>query len=85
MHRVPGTLAGRVMQARWHGGAYLGKRQESNESYVSVSGGGVVKARDFREVAESSAWDPEVLKEICGTPYHPPSALPPQVHGDDEE
>ena len=62
MHRVPGPLAGGVMQTRWHGGVYLGKRQESNESYVSVDGGGVVKARDFREVPESSAWDPELIQ-----------------------
>ena len=61
MHRVPGTMAGGLMQARFHHGVYLGRRLESNEIIVSISDGSVVKARDFKEVPDGMAWDPELL------------------------
>ena len=52
------------MQARWCSGVYLGRRLESNEILVTAPEGKVVKARDFKEVPDNVAWDPELLKEI---------------------
>ena len=57
LHRVPGKLIGGLMQARFHGGVYVGRRFETSEVLVSMSDGSIVKARDFREVPDASAWD----------------------------
>ena len=64
---------------------YLGRRLESNEVYVSIANGRVVKARDFREVPDSMACDPELFKRLVGTSYDYTGTLPTQMPGDDEE
>ena len=74
LHRVPGKLTGGVMQARFYGGVYVGKRLESNESLVSGPDGGVVKVRDYRDVSDEIAFDSELLKNICGT-HRPPTHI----------
>ena len=68
-HRVPGTLAGGLMQPRWQCGIFLGRRLESNEIFVSISDGSVVRARDFKEVPDNMAWDPELVKQLKGTSF----------------
>ena len=73
------------MQARFHGGVYVGRRFETSEVLVSMSDGSIVKARDFREVPDASAWDAEALKAIAGTPWNAAGTVPLQHHDEDDE
>ena len=64
LHRVPGELAGGLMQPRFFSGVYLGNRQETNEIIVSIENGETVKARDFKEVPDNGAWSAEALRSV---------------------
>ena len=72
------------MQPRFHSGVFLGKRQVSNEIMVSVEGGEVVKARDFKEVPDNSAWCADALRNVKGLPSDPTNTLPVQSQSGEE-
>ena len=84
MHRVPGAVAGGLLQARFNPGVYLGRKFVSSEVYVSMSNGDVVKASDYKEIPDSGAWSAEALRSIQGTPWQSIGAIPVQFRGDDE-
>ena len=73
------------MQARFHCGTYVGRRFETNELYIAMQDGKVVKARDYKEVAEESAWNTEAIHNIVGTPWGPTGTVPLQYPADDED
>ena len=58
LQRVPGKVVGGIMQPRWYGGVFLGRRLETNEVNVSTEEGVVVRARDFRDVPDNVAFQP---------------------------
>ena len=71
------------MQPRFHMGIHLGRNLNSSELITSMLDGSVVRARDYKELPESSAWSAEGLQAVKGTPYSPTGTLP--VHYHDEE
>ena len=83
LHRIPGDLAGGLMQPCFHTGEFLGRRLETTEILVSMSDGGVVKARDFKEVPDADAWSADALKAVQGLPWCGAGTLPPQFFDSD--
>ena len=68
------------MQARFHD---VGRRMDSNESFIGSKDGNIVRCRDFKEVSDDIAFDIELLKQIKGTPFDPTNTMPSQSPGDD--
>ena len=64
---VPRKVRAKLDQ-RFRLGTYLGVSTNSNESYVGLSNGNVVKSRTIARVVEASRWDPEAVFKITGIP-----------------
>ena len=56
------------MDLRWRVGLYLGHLPSSNEAYIGVSNGNVVKARCIVRVVEPARWSLTCVERIIGTP-----------------
>ena len=58
-------------ESRWSEGHFLGVRNETGELIIGTSEG-IVKARDFRRLADvSQRWNAESLKKVRRTPWKP--------------
>ena len=64
-------------------GVHLGRRLNTNELYVSMPDGSIVRARDYKDVPDNVAWSSQALLDIKGTPYSPTGSLPAQYHDDE--
>ena len=64
---VPRKVRAKLDQ-RFRLGTYLGVSTNSNESYVGLSNGNVVKSRTIARVVEASRWDPEAVFKVTGIP-----------------
>ena len=56
------------MDLRWRLGIYLGHAPNSNELFVGVVNGNVIKARSAVRVVEKTRWDRVAVEKIQGTP-----------------
>ena len=65
---IPKKLRSKL-DLRWRIGTYLGNSTTSNEAYVAVSNGDVVKSRSVVRVVAPMRWSKERLMGVKGTPY----------------
>ena len=68
-------------ESRWNEGHFLGVRNETGELIIGTNQG-IVKARDFKRIADSSQrWNAESLKNIKGSPWKPnPEVNDSEIH-----
>ena len=59
------------LDRRWNDGVYLGSSQSSNEHFIGLSSGNVVRARGLARVRAELRWDRKRLSRIHGTPMDP--------------
>ena len=53
---------------RWKLGTFLGLVSNSNESYVALANGSVVKSRSVARVVQDSRWDMQAINNVKGIP-----------------
>ena len=56
------------LDKRWKLGVYLGHAANSNEAFVGIKNGNVVKARGIARVVEGSRWNKDLVLKIIGVP-----------------
>ena len=59
------------LDRRWNDGIYLGSSQPSNEHFVGLASGKVVRVRGLARVRAEHRWDKERAARIHGTPMDP--------------
>ena len=59
------------MNLRWRVGVFLGTAPSSNEAYIGISTGNVVKSRSICRVVNESRWASALVLGITGTPMKP--------------
>lgn len=69
-YSVPKRLRSKLC-LRWRLGTYLGQVTSSNEHYVGVKNGNVLRARSICRVVEASRWSASTIENILGTPAKP--------------
>ena len=70
MHYVPKKRRAKLDQ-RWTTGIFLGTTMHSNETYVALSNGCVVRGRAITRVRPDQRWNRELVQAIRGTPVEP--------------
>ena len=68
-HRTPGKTRCGSMEARWHSGIFLGMRVESQEFFVALEDGSVVRASAVEPFTEETRWNADLVKGVKGTPW----------------
>ena len=63
------------MDLRWRLGIYLGQSQTSNENFIGLPNGNVVKARAINRVVKSGRWDSKMVLAVMGIPGKPSVAV----------
>ena len=81
---VPKRLRSKLCR-RWRLGTYLGVVNSSNEHYVGLSNGNVVKARSVCRVVERSRWPATAVFKVIGTPSRMTPVGPEDIHPDIEQ
>ena len=63
------------LDKRWKLGVYMGHAANSNEAFVGIKNGNVVKARGITRVVEGSRWTKDLVLGVIGVPgaMQPPS------------
>ena len=56
------------LSPRWRLGIYLGHASNSNESYLGLKNGNVIKARAMTRVVEGSRWCKDDVLQVTGSP-----------------
>ena len=56
------------MDLRFRIGVFLGNSQNSNEAFVGISNGNVIKSRSIVRVIAPSRWDKDTLSKVIGVP-----------------
>lgn len=56
------------MNLRFRVGTFLGNAQTSNECYVAIANGDVVKSRSMVRMLETSRWNAKAVLAVVGTP-----------------
>ena len=61
------------MDMRWKLGVYLGHAHASNELFIGIPNGNILKARSAVRVIEESRWSKDAIQKIIGSPddMHP--------------
>ena len=59
------------MNLRWRTGIFLGTAPSSNEAYIGIASGNVVKTRSICRVVQESRWVSNLVLGITGTPMKP--------------
>ena len=57
-----------TLDHRWILGIFVGWSSNSNESFIALANGNVIKSRSVARVVESHRWDAEAVARIRGTP-----------------
>ena len=81
---VPKKLRSKLCR-RWRVGTYLGVANASNEHYVGLQNGNVLKARSVVRVIRASRWSADMVFKIQGTPSRLCPLGDEDVHPDIEE
>ena len=56
------------LEPRWRNGVFLGRAWNSDQNYVGLLDGTVVRARALVRVLPSLRWDAERITKVSGTP-----------------
>ena len=56
------------LDKRWRLGVYLGHAPNSNEQYIGLVNGNVIRTRSTTRIVQRSRWDAKVVLGILGTP-----------------
>ena len=64
---VPKRLRAKL-NLRFRIGTFLGNSQSTNEAYVAIKNGSVIKSRSIVRVVKPSRWSREALTSVCGIP-----------------
>ena len=64
---VPKRLRSKL-DLRFHIGVFIGNSQNSNEAFVGISCGNVIRSRSIVRVVAPSRWDKETLSKVVGVP-----------------
>ena len=67
MYYVPKKLRTKL-DLRWRVGIFLGTADRSNEAYIGMRSGNVVKSRGLSRVVQESKWDSDSVLRVTGTP-----------------
>ena len=70
MHYVPKKRRSKLDQ-RWTTGVFLGTTMHSNENYVALTNGCVVRGRAITRVRPDHRWSRDLVQQIRGTPNAP--------------
>ena len=70
MHYVPKKRRAKLDQ-RWTTGIFLGTTMHSNENFVALSNGCVVRGRAITRVRPDQRWNRDLVQAIRGTPVEP--------------
>ena len=70
MHYVPKKRRSKLDQ-RWTLGIFLGTTMHSNECYVALANGSVVRGRAITRVRPDQRWDRDAVQKVRGTPSEP--------------
>ena len=70
LYYVPKKLRSK-MNLRWRVGVFLGTAPSSNEAFIGLSTGNVVKSRSIVRVVNESRWNSGLVLGITGTPMKP--------------
>ena len=81
------------MDMRWTTGVFLGTTMGSNEPYIGLSNGSVVRGRALNRVRPDQRWSQDTIQKLRRTPGDPmckddtevESLSDPHVNADDEE
>ena len=61
------------LDMRWGIGVYLGTTMATNESFIGLSNGTVIRCRAINRVRPDKRWSPDLIQKISGTPAEPRS------------
>ena len=70
MHYIPKKRRSKL-DMRWATGVFLGTTMHSNESYIGLSNGSVVRGRAITRVRPDQRWSKDLIQKIRGTPAEP--------------
>ena len=70
LHYVPKKRRHKL-DCRWAIGVFLGTTMSSNESYIGLSNGSVVRGRALNRVRPDKRWSMDMIQAIKGTPSDP--------------
>ena len=73
LHYVPKKRRHKL-DMRWAMGIFLGTKMSSNESYIGLSNGTVVRGRALTRVRPDKRWSADLIQKILGTPAKPLSS-----------
>ena len=59
------------LDMRWTTGVFLGTTMHSNESYIGLSNGSVIRGRAIARVRPDQRWNRDLVQKIKGTPADP--------------
>ena len=80
------TKKGRAkLDKRWRLGVYLGHASNSNEQYIGLKNGNVIRARSTTRVVVASRWDDKLVLGVIGTPADLMPAPDDELSADDIE
>ena len=69
MHRVSGKVHGGVMSQRWHEGFWLGKCSRTDEHFIGMRDGTVVRARSIKEKPSNQKITREEIDALKQSPW----------------
>ena len=67
MWHVPKKLRAKL-DLRWRLGIFLGQSQSSNECFIGLPNGNVVRTRSVNRVVQSGRWDARMIIGVRGLP-----------------
>ena len=73
------------LDKRWRIGIYLGHAANSNEQYIGLRNGNVIRARSTVRIVARSRWDSASVLGIKGTPAEPMPTADEELSADDIE
>ena len=73
------------LDKRWRLGVYIGHAPNSNEQYIGLKNGNVIRARSTVRVVQRSRWDANAVLGVTGTPADPTPTPDEELTPDDIE
>ena len=73
------------LDKRWRLGVYLGHAPNSNEQYIGLRNGNVIRARSTTRIVARSRWDAKAILGVVGTPGDMMPAPDEELSADDIE
>ena len=73
------------LDKRWRIGIYLGHAANTNEQYIGLRNGNVIRARSTVRIVARSRWDASAVLGVIGTPADPMPTADDELTADDIE